>query len=444
MINSNNLKNSNEKLSKKSNILKSILRKIMLFTVIGLASVCVVVLMYFGVIYFSSLKYMKYEADMDRYGFTNLYNNSRPKSYEFVTKSEAIKLIIGATLNTNDISYLANEYVDYKYDNEIWVEYAKKMGIIPNDYITVDNQDEKEKYINIITTISNSRKYLLDKEDSNISNINNKNFDKFSEEKKQAISNLISTNIIENININANREVTKGVLNQLIIEYVENDNILTASGEKINIDEAKMPSNVDEFPYTVESVDKDVYEKEQYYFLGINYQSPIEIYKENKQEYAAIKEKVETYLSILFNVNYETINYNEMKEKIDKYVEINTDPEKLKNYINYVISNKVIISGISKFQDPILYYDGMRYRARVKVNYNVKNAKELINLVYLDDTFSNKVEYKLGENEILLDIPLKKLIANFYITEKSLSSSITGKVVNSYLSDTTDPMEGAE
>ncbi len=443
MKKNSNVINFKNILSTVKNFFKNNFKKLILLVVALIILAIIIIGGYIGINYITNMKYSKYEKNMTAYGLTEMYDNYSAKSYQFVTKSEAIKIIIAATINSNDISYLASDYLSNDYSNEIWVDYAANMGIISKDYITITNQNQKESYINIITEISNARRILLNRDDST-NELDKKQFSKFSDEQKIAINNLISIDVLENKKFNGNKNTTKGMLNELIVKYMKNDNILTSSDEKINTDVSKMPSNANEFPYTVESVDNSTYEKEQYYFTGILAKSPIDVYKDNKQNYNGIKSKVENYLNTLFNVDYTNISYDQMKENINKYVEINTDPDKLNSYIDFVKSNEIVITGTAKVQDPIIYYDGMRYRVRTKVNFTVKSAKDLNNLIYLDDTFSEKVQYTSGENEILFDIPVKKLIGDFYIDERALSNSITGKVVNVYLSDGTDPMEGVE
>jgi len=46
-------------------------------------------------------KYEKYEEKMNKYGFNKLYDNGSAKTSEKVTKSEALKVIIGTCLNTS-------------------------------------------------------------------------------------------------------------------------------------------------------------------------------------------------------------------------------------------------------------------------------------------------------------------------------------------------------
>ncbi len=439
-------KNDNKEESRKSKInIKKYLKQVVAILI------CIVVIslmifgIYKGIIYLSNMKYKQYEENMNSYGFSKLYNNTSPKSYQYITKSEAIKIIVSATLKTNDISPFI-DIENKEYSNYIWVEYAKSMGIISQDSITAENENDKETYINIIEELANSRKILLNKETPTNVDISIKNYDKFSNSQKDSIKNLIFANIIENTNkkINGNAKVTKGMLNKLIVDYVQKDNLLTIDGATLNTDKSKMPSNANDYPYSVEDVDSSVYEIKKYYFLGVMVKDSIEVYETQRQNYNEIKNVAEQYLNTLFNIDYKTMNYEDFSNKINENLNINTDEEKLRSYIDYVKTNEIVISGEAKFQEPIVYYDGMRYRARIKVSYNIQHAINLKNLIYLDDDSNEELIYNLGNNEVIYDIPLVNDYGNYCISEFSLSNSIAGKVVDVYMTESTDPVGGID
>ena len=205
--------------------------------------------------------YKKYEETMKTYGFDKMYNNESTKTGESITKSEAIKMILSASFNMYDISGFAGTPKE-NYDNAIWVEYAKYRGIIGESDITKDNADDKATYIEVIRYLANAKVKLVGKELNSAINLKVKDFDKYKTDEQTAIEDMIENEIItvNTKKINGKKHIFKGQMNELISNYVVKYNTLTINDEKINISEDKEPSNKDQYPYTLASVDKSVYE----------------------------------------------------------------------------------------------------------------------------------------------------------------------------------------
>ena len=65
------------------------------------------------------------------------------------------------------------------------------------------------------------------------------------------------------------------------------------------------------------------------------------------------------------------------------------------------------ITGEAKVQMPIIYYDGVDYRVRTKLKFNVEQSYVDENLLLNDLELEDGYEYKSGENELLIDAKLE-------------------------------------
>ena len=241
-----------------------------------IAIVVLIGLAIFGIIslvnYNKYKPYKKYEETMKTYGFDKMYNNESAKTGESITKSEAIKMILSVAFNTSDISGFAGE-PEENYDNAIWVEYAKYRGIIGDADITKDNANDKATYIEVIRYLTNAKVKILEKDLNSAINLKVKDINKYKTDEQTAIEDMIENEIIT-INtkkINGKKHIFKGQMNELISNFAVKYNTLTINDEKINISEDKEPSNKDQYPYTLASVDKSVYEIEDYVFSSDRY-----------------------------------------------------------------------------------------------------------------------------------------------------------------------------
>ena len=186
-------KNTSEAKKEKDNKPKAIKSKI---TVILIALVVVVVLaISLSLVYiFNNESIEDYNQLMDDYGLSLLYNNQTSNSSDKITKSEAIKLVIGATLKTEDItSYMPDdmlyktnkvtqtesgesinldelfnqisktEKIEEEYTNEYWIRYANSIEFIRKDEITKDNYNDEVTYLEFIQYISKAKTVLLGK-----------------------------------------------------------------------------------------------------------------------------------------------------------------------------------------------------------------------------------------------------------------------------------------
>lgn len=382
-----------------------------------IVSILLVGLAVYGII--SLINYNKYkpyigfEETMKTYGFDKVYNNESAKTGESITKSEAIKMILACMFNTSDISGFAKEPEgDDNYENAIWVEYAKFRGIISDSDINKDNAKDKATYIEVIRYLANAKTKILEKELDSAPSMKVKDLDNYKSDEQVAIEDMIANEIIT-INtkkINGNKHIFKGQMNELISNFAIKYNTITVNGEKVNINEDKMPSNKDQYPYTLASVDKSVYEKEFYVDDENNFKSPKELYTVKKEYYTQIQEIAEGYYDTILNVDYNTINYEDMKDNILQYVLYGT--EGLEEYVNYVKSNKIIIQGKSTVMFPIIYFDGLEYNVRMKLEFEIKNSNTRDNLLYMDpiNSDSTKVKYDNDKYTVYIDAKMGNAI----------------------------------
>ena len=382
-----------------------------------IVSILLVGLAVYGII--SLINYNKYkpyigfEETMKTYGFDKVYNNESAKTGESITKSEAIKMILACMFNNSDISGFAKEPEgDDNYENAIWVEYAKFRGIISDSDINKDNAKDKATYIEVIRYLANAKTKILEKELDSAPSMKVKDLDNYKSDEQVAIEDMIANEIIT-INtkkINGNKHIFKGQMNELISNFAIKYNTITVNGEKVNINEDKMPSNKDQYPYTLASVDKSVYEKEFYIDDENNFKSPKELYTVKKEYYTQIQEIAEGYYDTILNVDYNTINYEDMKDNILQYVLYGT--EGLEEYVNYVKSNKIIIQGKSTVMFPIIYFDGLEYNVRMKLEFEVKNSNTRDNLLYMDpiNSDSTKVKYDNDKYTVYIDAKMGNAI----------------------------------
>ena len=357
--------------------------------------------------------YIGFEETMKTYGFDKVYNNESSKTGESITKSEAIKMILACMFNTSDISGFAKEPEgDDNYENAIWVEYAKFRGIISDSDINKDNAKDKATYIEVIRYLANAKTKILEKELDSAPSMKVKDLNNYKSDEQVAIEDMIANEIIT-INtkkINGNKHIFKGQMNELISNFAIKYNTITVNGEKVNINEDKMPSNKDQYPYTLASVDKSVYEKEFYIDDENNFKSPKELYTVKKEYYTQIQEIAEGYYYTILNVDYNTINYEDMKDNILQYVLYGT--EGLEEYVNYVKSNKIIIQGKSTVMFPIIYFDGLEYNVRMKLEFEIKNSNTRDNLLYMDpiNSDSTKVKYDNDKYTVYIDAKMGNAI----------------------------------
>lgn len=369
-------------------------------------------------------KYKPYEQKMNIYGFSKLYDNQEPNTKEKVTKSEAIKMLLGCVYNVSSIDGIALQ-TDETYKDAIWVEYAKKQGIIGIDEITSKNADDKVKYEDVLVWIYNIQTKLLNKDIDTSANVDVKDIDAYNTDIRLAIYDLINAKIItvNTKNIDGNRNLYKGKLNELIVNMAEQYNLITVGNARININEEKIPSNASEYPYTLASVQKDVYELPFIITDDTNKILPVDYYRDNKEYYSQIKKYVESYYNYLLNVNYEDITIEQIKRNLKKYARTEFNDDTLNAYVEYVKNNHIKLSGTATAMLPCIYFDGKDYRVRMKLEFKVESSDSDTNLLLWDEN----TKYNSKEYTLYADVIMNKNEGSqtLFVEERALSSMLS-------------------
>ena len=354
-------------------------------------------------------KYEHYEIKMKIYGFDIVYDNGSAKTKEKVTRSEAIKMILSCVYNVPDIEGIAMS-TDKTYSNAIWVEYAKKQGIVGQEEITEENADDRVKYQEVLVWLYNVKSKILQQTPDTEAKVEVKDINAYNADQRLAIYDLINSNVIvtNTKNINGNQRLFKGKLNELIVNFAEEYNTITVSDARININDERLPSNVAEYPYTLSGISKDVYELDFINRGAEGFILPVDFYAENKQYYAQIKDFVESYYTYLVNIDYNDITVEQMKRRLKKYALEEFDDDALNEYVEYVKQNNIKLTGTVQAQLPCIYFDGENYRVRIKIEMKVESSNTNTNLLF-DDFLSGNIEYNEKEYTLYADVIMAKI-----------------------------------
>ena len=349
-------------------------------------------------------KYSGSEERMNIYGFSKMYDNKSPKTMEYVSNSEAVKLIVSSVLN--DSTIINEEDVEENYNNQYWVEYAVNQEWLPIT-INQDNFKDRITLMNCLKILSTIKSKLIGADIDIDCSPKYSDFDKYSTEEQTIIKDMVYNNIIENTtsNLNANKSIRKGQLNSIIINYVEKYNLITIDNQKLNINAEKLPYNADEYPYILANVDKSIYEKRLYVADETNYISPIDFYADNKEKYNSIKFLVKKYFDTVLNIDYNTINSDTFRNNLADALNIIPNKSIVDNYVDYVKTNKIVSSGTAQVIYPVIYYDGKNIRARVVIAYNISSANTYNNIFFPDINYSRNNVYKNADS-MYVDIKL--------------------------------------
>ena len=379
-----------------------------IITIISITIIISVFILSYILINLNYSKYEHYESKMKIYGFDRVYNNGSAKTKEKVTRSEAVKMILSCVYNVPDIEGIAMS-TDKTYSNAIWVEYAKKQGIIGQEEVTEENADDTVKYQEVLVWLYNIKSKILQQTPDTEAKVEVKDINAYNADQRLAIYDLINSNVIivNTKYINGNQKLFKGKLNELIVNFAQEYNTITVGDARININDERLPSNVSEYPYTLSGISKDVYELD-YINRGANgFILPIDFYADNKQYYTQIKDFVESYYNYLVNIDYNNITVEQMTRRLKKYALKEFDKSKLNEYVEYVKRNHIKLTGKVTVQLPCIYFDGENYRVRIKIELKIDSSDTNNNLLF-DDSLSGNIEYKEDEYTLYADVIMAK------------------------------------
>lgn len=355
-------------------------------------------------------EYYKYEGKMDIYGYSDLYLNRNSNTFDKVTRIEAAKIVVASVLNITDIEpYMYNEIGEYTDDK--WGEYAEQFGILGDFDINSENYLDEVDYMTVVSYFKNAKDVFF--KDVIVKDYTDKitGLNKYDVIKQIAVKDLLGNNVIQIFNgkFEGDKIAIKGQLNEMAVNFANEFNTLAINNEKLNINPDNQPSNVNDYPYTLASVDKSIYEMPFISSGGYTEKKPSEIYKEYSNNLKQIVRISEEYFSYFLNIDYNTINANIFKEQIESCLNESINSANVEEYVKHVKENKIKISGSAKNIIPIIYFDGMTTRVRMKINFNVENSNTTKNLLYYDSvSFANGVTYEDKSYEFYIDYPISK------------------------------------
>lgn len=367
-----------------------------------------------------------------------VYKNSLP-GYDFTN--------IGRTLELEDVLIWK-----YYYDNNTSINSysvskpqlsdSNKKVYFSNLYKKhINGTDFDEYYFGILPgqNIDYTKKvtvkeflHSLSLRNSDVSNIevNFSNFSTFSEEEKTDVRNAIYFELIPNSTneFPINDYMTSALLNYITVKRnhcqplykKEPLDIFTSSyymSEAFDsegrvyhteMDENTWPNNYEQYPFIMRPFSNEAYEIP---FIGADAEgslTPIEYY--NTQSMPSDKAAKE-YINTVINVDYTTINAEELCNKINKMSCYSYTPNMIQSYVDYVKEHKIKLEGNCYSCIPIVYYDASflgRVRMRFNVKFKVISSDTNKNLLLADEgIFSNvpnkNLEYVGNEFEFYVD-----------------------------------------
>lgn len=397
------VKKEPQKKVKKESSFKNVISFLRKHWMILVVALLIIVLAVFGTLYVIQRQYDKYkpyEQKMYQYGFDLLYDNKSAKTTEKVTMSEAVKLIVGMVLNTNDISSMSD--TQEKYSNATWVEYARAKNIVGTNSVdvTANNANKRITLAEAILLLDNAKIEILGKKINTSVTPQFLDYNTaYSIEQKKAIADLVVSNVLENgsYRLKGQRKIVKGELNKLIIDFAEKFNTMTMDGNKLNINPEKTPDNSNLYPYILSNVSKDVYEKPFTYDMKNNVLEPIESYRRFKDNYIQMVEYVESYYNYILNIDASTINVDEFYQFMKEYTSNKPSKELVEYYVNYVKEHQIKITGSAKAQMPIVYYNGVDFVVRTKLEFTIESSNTKEDIIFYDWDNELIQEYEINK-----------------------------------------------
>lgn len=336
------------------------------------------------------IKYSKYTTKMKKYELNLLYDNEKASSSQSVTKSELVKVIVGSILNKQDISdsVVVNNIT---YDNEPWIEYAIMMGIIGENNVNIDNENNYATY--------KQAEVMLIKAVKNILNKNIATDDVYDQILKYKSNNKKYNKLI------------KGELNKLVITIVDYYSTLYYNADslenvKMVTDKDLLPSNYKEYPYIIDSIDKKIYEIPLIVENESKFESPNAEYAKRKDVYKQTDDIITNYFNAILNVNYKTITNKSFFNSIKQSLYYDYDESFVDTYVKYVKKHKIKLEGKCTVLLPIIYNTGEGIRVRVKIEFKMLNSDTDMNLLLPDIINNENIKYTDFEHELYCDIPM--------------------------------------
>jgi S-layer homology domain. len=185
-------------------------------------------------------------------------------------------------------------------------------------------------------------------------------------------------------------------------------------GRKIRT--TNLPKNYKDYPYILEEVPNEMYEKEFIYYLkSLPTMTPLEVSKLEEYDIVTITNwanLVKQWGSQLLNVDYKTIGEDWVKNYTKSIVVQGSQVEKnSRGYVEWVKKNEIQIEGEIRPEPSIIHYGDGKFWVRAYFQFRIKNYKEEKNIIF--DLYYQPGKYKKGGwYEGYVDIPLINTVMN--------------------------------
>lgn len=240
------------------------------------------------------------------------------------------------------------------------------------------------------------------------------------EEQLHLFTSAVSLGLIENtVEDFTQSSITQAEFEKMIVQFamkfstVIKQNATRKGNERINLvtNYSLLPSNYELFPYIADLLPKEVYEALDLSVSDFGYHSeeeyiehygtPKSKYNIQSVDYRYSDEKITGYFDVILNVDYRTITAESFAKALNEYYcwqntpfELTAENEIIKNYVEYVKKNKIILSGKGTPDLSYVYtFDNLMMSTNVvacKIEVNVINSEietpKLFMLV-LNDTY---------------------------------------------------------
>ena len=349
-------------------------------------------------------KFGEYSKYMDEFGLSKLYSNGNSNVGDKLTKIEALKIAVSSIAKIQDITEYKEKYDGY--EDETWVKYAEDLYFIDKDEINKSNYRRNATYGELVSYFARALELYTD------INLNEKYENVVKDEKnvsdkvKNAFSNFVASGIItkETKNIDTNRVAIKGQANEIITNLYNVLSVASTSQEKIKSE--NLPTNSNSDPYVFEKYDNKEYEYSM--IEKENFKTPRQVYSELKFDYSIIKILSETYTKALFNFDFEKTKLDTLKSYVEECSGKSASTDILEKYYKYLVKNKVKMSSKTELVEPCIYFDGEKYRARVKVDLEIISSNTKENLLYGDLESETANVYNDKKYSLYIDLPFSK------------------------------------
>lgn len=367
-------------------------------------------------------EYSSNEVIVTRFGINTYYNNKKATAKDTVTKSELVKVL---SLLSDDEDVILNfKTGNETYENQCYVTYADDWGLIKSGSISSKNQSSAATKAELFNFLAAGFTSILGGDDfqSLLNKYNMQYWQSYSSPShNNYLRDCMSISGFSSYSSDFFSEdaVTKSYLNEIIVKMCNGHAIIhkeykyTGAGQIVT-NVSNMPKSYQIYPYILKEIPNYVYDYPLFCSKIQTFLTPYDVFKKRPYYLSIAKSEVEGFLSVLLNVDYNTITVNNFRDKLgihDAYGKAKTSL--VEDYVNYVKSNQIIIKGKATGLPPVIYYDDnyAMFLMRTHVVFNVVSSNTDKNLLFSD----YRVKYSKKNYDIYIDVPLNILLNVNYI-----------------------------